>query len=414
MDLLINRNDPMVMHIDLNSAFASIEQQAHPHLRGRPIVVAAYPTPNACVVAPSIEAKKIGIKTGFRVREARLLCPDVVVLTPDPQKYRDFHLKFRRLLSDYSPLAIPKSIDEVVIDFKPMANLKPDLIRIANEIKQRIKTEIGDWLKVSIGIGTNRFLAKTGAGLHKPDGLDVITHKNIISIYNSIKLIDICGINTRFQARLNAEGIYTPIDFFSADLETLKKKVFKSILGYYWYLRLRGYEIDDVISPTKSIGQDYALYKPTTDRKDLGRLIIKLTEKMGRRLRHKEYFAYGVHLSLIYKDWTWWHMSKKFDTQLFTTKELYTKMMLLFDKQPVVKPVSKIGVSCYELYPSVNNQISLFGEDKGLRIQRAMDKINDKHGEYTVSTGSMINMDDLVLDRIAFGGVKELEQIYSA
>jgi DNA polymerase IV len=238
MNLLPNHNNPMIMHIDLNSAFASIEQQAHPHLRNRPVVVAAYSTPNACVVAPSIEAKRFGVKTGCRVRDARLLCPDVIVLTPDPQKYRDFHIKFKKLVMDYSPDVVPKSIDEVVINFSSLRNLNPNLSEIALDIKKRINKEIGDWLKVSIGIGTNRFLAKTGASLHKPDGLDVITHENLKKVYETLKLIDLCGINTRLQARLNVDGIYTPLDFYYADQQRLKK-IFKSILGYYWFMRLR-------------------------------------------------------------------------------------------------------------------------------------------------------------------------------
>lgn len=105
------------MHIDLNSCFATAEQQANPLLRGKPIVVAAYDTPNGCVIAPSVEAKKLGIKVGMRVRDARLLCKNIVVRLPDPPKYRDIHLKFCRLFKTYSPNVTPKSIDEAIIDF---------------------------------------------------------------------------------------------------------------------------------------------------------------------------------------------------------------------------------------------------------------------------------------------------------
>ena len=104
------------MFVDLNSAFASCEQQANPLLRGKPMVVAAYDTPNGCVVAPSIEAKQYGIKTGMTVREARLLCPQVIVRTPNPDLYRAVHLMFRKIFRDYSPAVTPKSIDEAVID----------------------------------------------------------------------------------------------------------------------------------------------------------------------------------------------------------------------------------------------------------------------------------------------------------
>src|ERR671915_1810573 len=117
MALPINRNQPRIMYVDLNSCFATIEQQANPLFRGKPLVVAAYDSPNGCVVAPSIEAKRYGIKTGMTVRDARLLYPPVIVRTPDPAKYRAVHLQFRKIFKGYSPSVTPKSIDEAVIGF---------------------------------------------------------------------------------------------------------------------------------------------------------------------------------------------------------------------------------------------------------------------------------------------------------
>src|SRR5216683_850241 len=152
---LISREKPRIMHIDLNSCFATIEQQANPLLRGKPLVVAAYSTPNAFVLAPSIEAKRLGIKMGMRVRDAQEIYPKVIVRSPDPPKYRDVHLKFKKIFQDYSPDVTPKSIDEAVIDFRPVGNLHHDLVRVAQEIKDRMKSEIGEWIFCSVGIGTN-------------------------------------------------------------------------------------------------------------------------------------------------------------------------------------------------------------------------------------------------------------------
>jgi DNA polymerase-4 len=243
MDLPINKNVPYIMHIDLNSAFASIEQQAYVHLRNKPIAVAAYNSPSACVIAPSVEAKTYGVKVGNTVREAKQLCPGIIIRTPDSSKYRAVHTAFRNLFREYSPDVVPKSIDEAVINFEGTPILRnKNLVDVGMEIKKRMKDEIGDFLRCSIGIGTNRFLAKTGASLHKPDGLDVIDHTNIKDVYSKLNLIDLCGINTRFQARLNSNGIFTPSDFFNASLPKLQKEVFKSVMGYYWFLRLRGWE----------------------------------------------------------------------------------------------------------------------------------------------------------------------------
>jgi DNA polymerase IV len=138
MPLPFNHNAPTIMMVDLNSAFATCEQQANPFLRGKPIVVAAYNSPNGCVVAPSIEAKRYGIKTGMTVRDARLLYPPVIVRTPDPAKYRAVHLQFRRIFRDYSPDVTPKSIDEAVIDLTDTLCLyKGSIVDLGREIKKR-------------------------------------------------------------------------------------------------------------------------------------------------------------------------------------------------------------------------------------------------------------------------------------
>ncbi|MDE2589144.1 MAG: DNA polymerase IV, partial [Patescibacteria group bacterium] len=161
-NLEINATEPRILHIDLNSCFATLEAQCSPLSRGRPLVVAAYDSPGGCVVAPGIEAKKLGIKTGMSVRDARILCPDVIVRTPHPTIYRDAHMKFKKIFMDYTPDVTPKSIDEAVLDFTRINNqvlFKKSLIDIGLEIKKRIRLEIGSHVSCNVGIGTNRFLA---------------------------------------------------------------------------------------------------------------------------------------------------------------------------------------------------------------------------------------------------------------
>lgn len=415
MELQVNKNDPLIMHVDLNSCFATVQQQAYPHLRGKPIVIAAYMTPNGCVLAPSIEAKRLGIKTAMTVREAKLICPTVIVRPSDPLLTRDVHIKFRNICRDYTPNVVPKSIDELVLDFHGMERINPNLVSIGRELKQRFRKEIGEWISCNVGISTNRFLAKLAASLHKPDGLDVITHQNLLTIYSQTDLIDLNGINTRYQARLNACGILTPIEFLNASVPTLRSRVFQSIVGWYWYLRLRGYEIDDVEFKRKSYGQDYALAKHTADPRELGRLLMKLCEKMGRRIRKAGKAALGMHIGLLYTDGTYWHRARQVTTEMYTTHELYVKAMWLLNQQPAKKSVSHLSVSCYDLTPFTTSQPELFDTEssKLRKVAEAVDKMNDRYGEYVVTPAIMMGMDDLVLDRISFGAVKELEDLYS-
>jgi DNA polymerase IV len=412
MPLPINRNQPLIMHVDLNSCFATIEQQANPLLRGKPIVVAAYNSPNGCVVAPSIEAKRHGIKTGMTVRDARLLYPPVIVRTPDPAKYRAVHVQFRKIFTDYSPDVTPKSIDEAVIDFTDtMALYHRSLVDIGQEIKRRFREEIGEWMTCSIGISTNRFLAKLAASLRKPDGLETIDHTNVLTVYEGTTLLDLNGINTRNEARLNAQGIHTPMEFFQASLDTLKKQVFQSILGYYWYLRLRGYEIDQVDFGRKSFGNTYALGKQTTDPRELAKLLMKLCEKTGRRLRKAGFTAQGVHVSCVYTDFSFWHTGRKVEVPLYTTREIYIKALRLLNQSGYSKRVRNLAVSVYDLIPQHSEQLEMFGS-RSHAVAEAMDKINDKYGEFVITPALMMGMDETIIDRIAFGGVKELEELY--
>jgi DNA polymerase IV len=411
MEIRINTEKPLTMHIDLNSCFATIEQQANPLLRGKVMVVAAYGTENGCILAPSIEAKRYGIKTGMRIKEARYLYPDLIIRTPDSAKYRDVHLKFKKIFQDYSPNVYPKSIDEAIIDFRPTQALFPDLLAIGGEIKQRIKDEIGEWIVCSIGIAPNRFLAKLGASIHKPDGLTMIDHTNLMEIYASCELLDFCGINTRYLSRLNSWGIYTPLDFFNASSFALHKQVFKSVVGSHWYNRMRGYEVDDTEFEMKSIGQQYALQKHTNDSLELSRLLMKLCEKMGRRLRYSKMQAHGIHVGVRYQDYSYWHHGEKVPAELYTTAELYKRAWKVLCNQPNPSVVSLLSVHCFDLTPAAQSQLELFNEQKlrHRQVSNTVDQLNDMYGEFVVTPATMMKMNDTILDRIAFGRIRELE-----
>ncbi len=409
--LPLNTAKPLIMHIDLNSCFASIEQQANPLLRNRPVVVAAYATPKAFILSPSIEAKKIGIKMGMTVAQAREVYPKVTVLTPDAPKYRDVHIRFRSIFQQYSPKVTPKSIDEAVLDFSSVIHLYPDLERVGKLIKNEMKEQIGAYVPCSIGIGPNRFLAKLAASYKKPDGLTTIDHTNLEQIYTTLDLIDFHGINVRYQARLNYYNIYTPMQFYAASSDYLAKQVFKSVVGRHWYMRLRGWEVDDREFEQKSISQQYALGRKTNNPILLSRLLMKLCEKMGRRLRKGDYSAQGIHIGVGYADRSYWHMGKKFSAHLYTTQELYRKAWLLFNRQPQPKVVSQLNVTCFDLISnSASSQMCLFDDNRKLRkVSDAMDRINDRYGEYVIAPALIMDMEDTILDRIAFGRIRELE-----
>lgn len=412
MDLPLNPAPALIMHIDLNSCFAIIEQQANPLYRNKPVAIAAYDSPGGAVIASSYEAKALGVKLGVNVREAKLLCPEVIVLTPDPRKYREAHKRFKKVLLKYTDQIAPKSIDEFIIDFRGSQALQRgrDMKDIGQEIKHGIKQSLGDYVTVNIGIGTNRFWAKTAAGLNKPDGLDTMTATNAASIYKTMGLTDLTGINVRFEARLNATGIHNPMQFLDANSEHLKKQVFKSKLGFDWYCRLRGWEVDDVVWDRKSFGHTYALGNKTTDRQALSRLLMKLCEKTGRRLRDNSYSANGVYLSMLFEGRTYWAKGRKTKSQVYSTQDIFLHAQRLLNQAAIPSNVTNLAVSVYDLSPTSPKQNSLF---EGTRLDSraladACDDINDKFGEFVITPAIMMGMQDLILDRVAFGGTNIL------
>ncbi len=416
MTMDFNSATPNILHMDLNSCFATIEQQANPHLRGKPVVVAAFPTPRGCVLAASVEAKRLGVKTGMRVMDGRAIYPELIVLPPDPWKYRNVHLKLRRLISDYTNDFSPKSIDEFVLNMNDYLSLKDYPLKVvAQEIKQRIKTEIGDWLTVSIGIAPNSYLAKIGAGIHKPDGLDEINKDNFLDIYSKLKLTDLTGIKARNATRLNCLGIYCVKDFYLSPVWKLKA-AFHSITGLYWHTRLRGYEVDDAPQARRSYGNSTAIGANLTKVEELSPILARLTEKMCSRLRAARYSAHGIHLMIVYKDGSFWHKGHRLVQDRFDSRDFYkAAFRLLMDSQSQKRgsaPVLNIAVSCFDLTRTGSLQLDMFENV----IQKeslvcAADKINKKWGDFTVGSARGMGSTKNVLDRIAFGGVKELEEL---
>ncbi len=404
-----NPAPPTILHIDLNSCFATVEQQAHPELRRRPIGVAAYTTPNGCVLAPSIEAKRFGCKTGMRVHECQKLCPGIIILAPDPNKYRYVHIRLKKLLSDYSPSVYPKSVDEFVLDLAGTQALKLGILNVANEIKRRIKSEIGDYLTVSIGVSTNRCLAKLAAGLHKPDGLDVIDINNYWGVYAQLEVEDLPGINIGYKTRMATAGIYTVVDMFASSLKEMHLG-FKSVVGDDWYARLRGWEVDEVEFARKSFGNTHALKMPIINKDDIFPVMTTLIWKATSRMRFSGFHCYGVGLGFRYRNGEHAYNHTRSHIPLYSGTDIFAILERLFWQMPR-EYVTNVDVVVYDLCNSAQLQLDFL--DAPLRkasLYQAIDKIEHDWGRNTIHPARMLKGKELVLNRIPFGGGKEMEQ----
>ncbi|MBI4034284.1 hypothetical protein HY380_00085 [Candidatus Saccharibacteria bacterium] len=410
--LPINGAEPQVMHIDLNSCFATVEQQARPLLRGQPVAVTNRLTKNACVIAASYEAKAEGVKVGMRYGEAKLLCPGLVMVESDPPKYHFAYQQLVKIMRSYSPKVVMKSIDEGVINFEGTRQIvnQRSLAEIGYEIKQRLRDNVGCWMRCNVGIAPNRFLAKQAASLHKPDGLDIIDHTNLRQTLAGLELTDLFGIAERNAARLNAAGILTPLQFFDAPAELLHRKVFKSVCGEDWYRRLRGYEVDDLEYSTRSVGRQFVLDEMYPSEENVRSRLANLCEDTGVKLRFKGFSARGMAVYVRYKSGDLWHERRAFKTGFYTTAEIFRRATLLFNRRPRDDYEREIGVTCYLLEPSISNQVSILDDiNKEFELTAAVDRINEKLGSYTVTFASSLSPKGRLAQKIPFGSTRYFE-----
>jgi DNA polymerase-4 len=404
------------MHIDLNSCFATVEQQARVRLRDKPVAVVNRRTDQTMIVTCSYEAKAMGVKLGMKLRDARKLCPELIGVESDPPKYRYVYHKLLDIMNDYSAHVTMKSIDEGVIDFTqaPMAIRERGLETIGYEIKQRLRDEIGVAMRCNVGIATNRFLAKTAASLHKPDGMDIITHENLREVLGTLKLTDLTGIAGQNEHRLNAVGIMTSLQFLDADARTLHDMVFGSINGEQWHQRLRGWEVDDAVTSVKRVGRQYVLDSFNLSFDEILQRLHHLCESVGWRMRKQGLSARGIYVGTRTfgmqgdKRRNYWHASYVSDTSFFSDKTIYSLARHLFVNAP--PNIRDINVHVYLLQDHEQSQASLFADEiaRERSVVDAIDELNDRYGEHTIHSADTLKTSPFVKTKIPFGSTRYL------
>ncbi len=422
-----NPETPLVMHIDLNSCFATVEQQARVRLRGRPIAIVNRRTEHTMIITASYEAKAMGVTLGMKLKDAKKICPGLIGIESDPAKYRYVYHKMMDIMNDYSAHVRMKSIDEGIIDFHEAteATKARGLETIGLEIKQRLKDEIGCAMRCNVGIGMNRFLAKTAAGLHKPDGMDVITASNLRETYSKMALTDITGIAHRNEARLNAVGVMTPLQFLDADAQMLRTMVFKSINGDQWHQRLRGWEVDNVDHDLKTAGRQFVLDGYNMPYDQILKRLHHLCEATGKKIRSQGKVARGVLVwATTHREksshesphggWEtqrgaqYWHARHMAGAPFFSDQAIYEQAKQLFANAPPL--VRTIGVSVYELSDDIDPQLSLFGDQlaRERHITEAVDEINDRYGKQVIHSADTLGTGHNVKEKIPFGSTRYL------
>ncbi len=392
-DLGYNTAAPTVLFLDLNSAFASIEQQYRPELRGRPVAVCPGAVRASTVISASREARGLGVRTLMRVYEAQPLCPDLVLLEPDASKYREVSERLLTLLDSYSPRVLPLSIDEAAVDLAGTPSLRRDLRELAGEVKRRLRDEVGDWLTSSIGFSTNIFLAKQAAELEKPDGLQVIDYRNLERVFSRLELTDLTGVSEANAARMRRAGIITPLHLLRASRHTLRRQVFGSIVGEAWYLRLRGFETESFEPASrKSVSHSHVLPRPVSDPDEVRALMLRFCDRLGRRLRQEGLVAGRIEVQVRTADGRMRHGHRR-QERLVATQDLYALARDLWERLDEGRPIRFMAIALTELSPAAVSQLDLFeaGEHRSERVSALQDQLRDRFGERAVVSARLLN-----------------------
>lgn len=396
------------LFVDMNSYFASVEQQLRPELRGRPVVVAPVDADTTSCVAASYEAKKFGIKTGTRIRDARLLCPDVVVISAKGQQYIEFHNKIVAAVGSVLPITAVLSVDEMVCRLLGDHRHLERAMRVAHEVKRAIYAQAGEYLRCSIGLAPNRLLAKVAADMQKPDGLTILQQEDLPHKLFTLKVNDFPGIGPRMERRLNLVGVGTVEQLFGLSAKQLGKVWGSKFLGEVWYYRLRGVDVPDSPTRTRSLGHSRVLEPAYRNPRDARAMLIRLLHKAAARLRHIGYFAGSAKLSVSYLGRERWKMEKKIELCQDTLTLIRTFAPMWEHVPP--GSILKVGLVLGDLVHEANRTPSLFEpDDKLLRLAKAMDEVNRRNGRHAVYFGGMHGMTDAVSTRIAFGVVPDLK-----
>ena len=504
----------VILHLDMNSYFASVLQQDNSEYRGKVLGVCEHL--GGIIIAASVEAKRWGIKTGTPVWEAKRIYPKIILKHTTADRFRFYTRRLIKLVSEYTDKVEVYSIDEVFLDITASCNIKfpispPDFatakslragnfpacnrlrlkqmagrqfpnnfpisnfqtqirnirefiqagkyewkaadpwveaVKISLEIKKRMKREVGDYMTCSIGIASNKTLAKIASDLKKPDGLVVVTaneyqktilfersrelsEQNLASprgrrlnfaifakndLYNYLKLTDVPGIGHRQEKNLNALGIRTLWDLKNYPKSHLIAR-FGRVQGHHLYSLGQldatwksGVHQDE---KTKSMGHMYTLPKEYREAKFFIPVLCKLCEMVGRRLRRKNLEGDVIHFFIRDKNYEGFGGSEKLGDYISGGREIFMHAVRVFEK---FKPKGAwefklIGVTVANLRPQ-SGQLSLFGHrEKASRVSAALDKINDKYGEFTIIHTPILAADRVFRDSVGFGRIKELKRL---
>ena len=380
------------LYVDFNSYFASVEQQLRLELRGKPIGVLAVMADTTCCIAASYEAKAFGIKTGTGVRDARKLCKDIIFVEARPPIYVEYHHKLIEIVESCTHVEKVLSIDEMVCFLTGSQQTKENALKLAAKIKREINKQY-EFIRSSIGIAPNTFLAKTASNMQKPDGCVVIEDSDIPHKLFTLKLRALNGIGSQMQARLERHGIDSVEKLYAANKQQLRA-AWGSIEGERYYDKLRGIEPYYVKNARSSLGHSHVL--PPEQRNITGAKAVlhRLLQKAAMRMRSYDLLTSHISVKIKLRHNKTKEMARFYnesaitatDNSLKLTEALETLLQAFANINVNFDPIA-VGINFGKLSNTNEYVDDLFAEKPSAtekKLNKALDILNLKYGKNTV------------------------------
>ncbi|MGZ8363605.1 MAG: Y-family DNA polymerase [Caulobacteraceae bacterium] len=403
------------LFLDLNSYFASAEQQMRPELRGRPVIVVPVDSDFTCAIAASIQAKTFGIRTGTGVREAKALCPDLLVVNARPDVYVELHQKIMAEIDRHIPVWKVCSIDECVCRLAGPEQLQDNAVDLARRVQAGVRANVGECLRSSVGLAPSRFLAKTASGMQKPDGLVVLREDELPGPLLDLPLKTFPGVGPRMVKRLAAAGVHDTASLWNLTASRARQ-IWGSIEGERLWYALHGVDSEQVVNKQASISHSHVL-APELRTPEKARLVARrLAVKCGMRLRRMGLTGGGLHLILDLQD----HRSATLERRFPQTADTFVFLKAVDEMWDALAPQLRskrlryVGMAVVRIGEADAGAPDLFGWTPGqeadprkLRLCQALDSLNRKYGKDTISIGELPDLPDFVGAKIAFNRIPE-------
>lgn len=414
------------LFLDMNSYFASVEQQVQPRLRGKPTAVVTVDADSTVCIAASYEAKAFGVSTGTALGEARTKCPDLNVVVARHEIYVDYHKRIIQAV-EQNCLHVSKiiSIDEMECRLGGRDKQISNAQELARQVKQAIYS-VGEMLHCSVGLAPNRFLAKIASNLQKPDGLVTLTLSQLPEVLYSLTPRALPGIGHNMEQRLLKQGIQTMEQLWQLDIDQMTR-LWGGVLGTRFWLKLRGVDFDERESQTSSISHQHVLPPDLRSREQACAVGKKLLHKAAVRLRQAKLWTSGMVIYVLFSkdksskagdskgywmhhDRPVWEASLRFPS-CQDTMTLVNIFQEAWRDCPKRRPVM-VSVALVDLLPENMRNMTLFDEmyggEKFDRLAEAMDRINAKYGSTTLYLGGIHDVRTAAPPRIAFKSIPDM------